>query len=90
MRRSKFKLHKLKLELGPDTYKLLAAIDPEVSVVIDQLIDHAMQGVYRPGAWERDWLRQAFGDDFVSRLEPGDPFGRPGREHVFQKPISTR
>ena len=45
--------------------------------VIMELIDHAQQGVYRPGAWERDWLCQAFGDDWLERLEPGDPYGRP-------------
>lgn len=34
------------------------------------LIDHAQQGVYRSGAWERSWLMQAFGDSWLSRLEP--------------------
>lgn len=34
------------------------------------LIDHAQQGVYRPGAWERSWLMQAFGDDWLKHLEP--------------------
>jgi hypothetical protein len=34
------------------------------------LIDHAQQGVYRPGAWEREWLCQAFGYDWTQRLEP--------------------
>jgi len=34
------------------------------------LIDHAQQGVYRPGAWERAWVCQAFGEDWLYRLEP--------------------
>jgi hypothetical protein len=54
--------------------------------VIGQLIDHARQGVYRPGAWERDWLRQAFGDDWTEYLEPGDPYGRANCENIFQRP----
>jgi predicted DNA-binding transcriptional regulator AlpA len=51
-----------------------------------RLIDQAQQGVYRPGAWERDWLRQAFGSDWVEYLEPGDPYGRDGCEHIFRGP----
>jgi len=57
-----------------------------VEDVILKLIDHAQQGVYRPGAWERMWLIQAFGDDFVDKLQPGDPYGRSGGESIFQKP----
>ena len=38
--------------------------------VVEKLIDHAQQGVYRPGAWERGWLCQAFGYDWTARLEP--------------------
>ena len=34
------------------------------------LVDHAQQGVYRPGAWEREWLCQAFGYDWTARLVP--------------------
>ena len=33
---------------------------------------HVAQGVTRPGSWERHWLLQAFGDEFLDRLEP-DP-----------------
>lgn len=38
--------------------------------VLMKLIDHAQQGVYRPGAWERGWLEQAFGDEWQNGLEP--------------------
>jgi hypothetical protein len=34
------------------------------------LVDHAQQGVYRPGAWEREWLCRAFGYEWTERLEP--------------------
>ena len=57
-----------------------------VEQVIEQLIDHAQQGVYRPGSWERGWIRQAFGHDFEEALMPGDPYGRPNCEGVFQRP----
>ena len=61
-----------------------------VEGVVFELIDHAQQGVYRPGAWERDWLRQAFGDDWTAYLEPGDPYGRSGCEHIFRRPQRKR
>jgi hypothetical protein len=50
-----------------------------VTSVVETLIDHASQGVYRPGAWEREWTAQVFGYDFVDKLEPGDPFWADGR-----------
>lgn len=56
-----------------------------VNGVVLKLIDHAQQGVYRPGAWERDWLRQVFIHDWEQYLEPGDPYGRPNSP-MFQRP----
>jgi hypothetical protein len=64
---------------------------PDPAQVIYQLTDHAQQGVYRPGAWEREWVCQAFGYDWTERLVPdtrpemlsGDGrviFERPARE----------
>jgi hypothetical protein len=50
-----------------------------VDGVVAELVDHAQQGVYRPGSWEREWLRQAFGSDFEKYLEPGDPYGNRDR-----------
>jgi hypothetical protein len=69
------------LEIDDTTASLLATLSENGSVpeILETLIDHAAQGVYRPGAWEREWLCQIFGDDFVDKLEPGDPFGRTGR-----------
>lgn len=56
---------------------------PDLSAVVGRLIDHVQQGVYRPGAWERDWLCQALGDAWLERVEP-DPetpcFDRPRAE----------
>lgn len=41
--------------------------------VLGRLIDHAQQGVYRPGAWEREWIIQVFGYEWLKkRIEP-DP-----------------
>ena len=45
-----------------------------------------MQGVYRPGSWERPWLTQAFGEDFLAKLEPGDPFNRSDLDSLFERP----
>ena len=45
---------------------------PDLAAVIGTLLDHVQQGVCRRGAWERSWLMQAFGDDWLARLEP-DP-----------------
>jgi hypothetical protein len=43
---------------------------PDLQAVIYELIDHAQQGIFRPGAWERSWLCQVFGEDWLERLEP--------------------
>jgi hypothetical protein len=40
--------------------------------VLMELADHAQQAVYRPGAWEREWICQAFGYSWQANLEP-DP-----------------
>jgi hypothetical protein len=63
------------LEIDDTTASLLATLSESGSVtsVVETLIDHAAQGVYRPGAWEREWTAQVFGYDFVDKLEPGDP-----------------
>jgi hypothetical protein len=72
------------VEVNDVVYGLLEALaqgpygQNTVEGVVSKLIDHAQQGVYRPGAWERAWLEQAFGDDWIENLEPGDPYGRPG------------
>jgi len=56
--------------------------DHALDLVVHDLIHFAADGVRRPGSWERGWVAQAFGDEFVRRLEP-DPaaewFYRPRR-----------
>lgn len=54
--------------------RLTAIADPASGLhgVLYELIDHAQQGVYRPGSWERGWLCQVFGEDWLQRLEPDD------------------
>jgi hypothetical protein len=87
-------MRKITIEVDETVYGLLQTLTrggcgPVKDVVI-QLIDHAQQGVYRPGAWERDWLCQAFGRGWISCLEPGDPYGRDGGELIFQRPKRRR
>jgi len=82
---------KITVEVSNTVYALLEVLAKgnfcsSVEDVVGQLIDHAQQGVYRPGAWEREWLMQAFGDDWTSFLEPGDPYGRPGNNSMFNRP----
>ena len=75
------------ITMSATVYSLLKVLDERGNVeeVINLLVDHAQQGVYRPGAWERDWLCQVFGDDWIQHLEPGDPYGRPDSP-MFQRP----
>lgn len=67
--------------LSRRTADLLAVlIDPgwgldSLGDVLGKLADHAQQGVYRSGAWEREWLCSAFGYEWTARMEP-DPAGR--------------
>jgi len=80
---------RITLEIANITAELLRTLDErgDVEAVIESLIDHAAQGVYRPRSWERSWVCQAFGEDFLDRLEPGDPFGREGAVgNFFEKP----
>jgi len=41
-----------------------------VAEVVAVLVDHAQQGVYRPGANEREWVCQVFGYEWTARLVP--------------------
>ncbi len=65
---------------------LRALVDPtsglnDVPAVLVDLADHAQQGVYRPGAWEREWLCQALGYGWLERLEPD-----PEHPDIFERP----
>lgn len=86
----------LVIELDEWEVACLAVLDrvslagtPEVELarrVVQTLAAHAVQGIYRPCAWERPWLTQVFGHEFLERLEPGDPGGKPGLEDIFTRP----
>lgn len=85
-------MKRIAVDINDTAYALLEVLThgeyapQSVEDVVLKLIDHAQQGVYRPGAWERDWLMQAFGDDWAAYLEPGDPYGRVDCAHIFQRP----
>lgn len=69
--------------------RLSALIDPDqglpdLEAVIYQLLDHAQQGVYRSGAWERSWLQQVFGHKWTERMEPA-----PERTPSAQRPAQA-
>jgi hypothetical protein len=89
-------MRRIAIEVDETVFELLQTLTRgdcgprTVKEVVILLIDHAQQGVYRPGAWERDWLCQAFGLAWTSYLEPGDPYGRDGGEHIFQRPKRPR
>jgi hypothetical protein len=81
------------VEVDPVVYELLEVLTKgeianSVESVVRQLIDHAQQGVYRPGSWERPWLEQAFGSDWIEHLQRGDPYGREANSFgsPFQRP----
>jgi hypothetical protein len=85
------------IELSVESVEMLALVGAGATELdraesaLAQLADHATQGIYRPGAWERQWLVQVFGDDFVAKLEWGDPWGRGGSERSpFQRPRRAR
>jgi hypothetical protein len=80
---------KITIELSETVYSLLEVLTkgewaPAKTVhgVIDTLIDHAQQGVYRPGAWERQWLEQVFPEGWQEHLEPGESLRPPKRGDV--------
>jgi hypothetical protein len=61
-----------------------------VARVLAVLADHVQQGVYRPGSWERPWLCQVFGDEWLSQLEPDtDDLSADGRV-IFDRPRMPR
>jgi hypothetical protein len=81
------------IEVSDVVYQLLQVLTKgehaprSVEEVVTILVDHAQQGVYRPSAWEREWLEQCFYDEWQQFLEPGDPYGRPNCP-MFQRPKS--
>jgi hypothetical protein len=82
---------KITIEIRASVYELLAVPSggtngnpANVTGVIEELVDHAQQGIYRPGAWEREWPCQALGYEWTDRTEarPDSPmFQRPKTQH---------
>jgi hypothetical protein len=71
--------------------RLAVLVDPDTGLaavedVVGELVDHAQQGVYRPGAWERSWLMQAFGDDWLDRVEPDTNDTAADGRIIFDRP----
>jgi hypothetical protein len=69
----------IKLEVDDQVAdRLLALADPSwpkgvtPEDIVRELVDHAQQAVYRPGCWERRWVCEAFGEGWLTNLEP-DP-----------------
>lgn len=88
-------LRQITVEVSDTVYQLLRVLGPAgqpdaiaVATVLELLIDHAQQGVYRPGSWERQWVVQVFGEEWADRLEPGDPYGQADTHarRVFRRP----
>jgi hypothetical protein len=82
---------RITIEVSDTVYQLLKVLGNAdgggytVKDVVETLVDHAQQGVYRPGAWERDWIERVFSEGWQEHLEPGDPYGRPDSP-MFQRP----
>jgi hypothetical protein len=79
---------KITVEVSPRVAELLAVLDPsgkgDVEAVVARLVDHAQQGVYRVGTWQRGYLVTVFGESWLRRMEP-DPDQLERRE----RPILT-
>jgi hypothetical protein len=67
-------------------------LDTQLTEVVGELIDHAQQGVYRPGSWERPWLEQAFGYEWTARVVPDERPDRLGADGniIFDRPMGVR
>jgi hypothetical protein len=63
---------KITIDLPEEVLQLVAALDEHGSAeaALVELAARAADGVCRPGAWERQWLHQAFGDEWEERMEP--------------------
>lgn len=82
---------KITIEVSDTVYQLLKVLghadggNYSVKDVVETLVDHAQQGVYRPGAWEREWIERIFPLGWQDHLEAGDPYGRPDSP-MFRRP----
>jgi hypothetical protein len=63
---------KVTIELPASMLRLIGVLDDcgRADAALLQLAARAVDGVSRPGSWERQWLHQAFGYEWEQRLEP--------------------
>jgi hypothetical protein len=64
----------LTIEVSAEAHAALRVLDAggDAQCTLVQLVERVMDGVTRPGAWERAWLEQAFGEAWHEHLVP-DP-----------------
>jgi hypothetical protein len=61
---------KVTIELREETVRLLKVVGGgNAETALRELAARVADGVQRPGSWERDWLHQAFGDEWTRQLE---------------------
>lgn len=84
----------LRIPLSPEQARALQALGHKpkgerpmpLHEIVRHLLHAAIDGVQRPGSWERQWLRQAYGADWEEVLEP-DPAAphrtRPKRKGFY-------
>jgi len=82
---------KITVTIGEREEKLLGVLVnetegmPAIESVIERLLDHVQQAIYRPGAWERRWLLQCIGDYWLANVEP-DPESMTDGRMIFDRP----
>ena len=61
----------VRIEVSAAQYAALCVLNEggDARVTLLELVDRVLDGVTRPGAWERGWLQQAFGPWWQARLE---------------------
>lgn len=61
---------KVTVDMSEATQRLLEVVgNGRAETALLELIERAVQGVTRPGCWERAWLRQVFGDEWMEQME---------------------
>ena len=70
---------------GMSKAPVATTLEQRCARVLLQLADHAQQGVHHNGGWERQWIERAFGDGWLERTEPGDPYDRDNDEELSQR-----
>lgn len=61
--------HVGRISHGKVTTMHRATPEERVQSVLESLAYAALDGMRRPGSWERGWVTQAFGSDFEAELE---------------------